>query len=69
MWDNSELSVKDVLKRRFAKIASNDPHVSSNYAEIRTPGQYPSTPNILMQSFLLSVLENCYLTGLNLIFD
>ena len=36
MWDNSELSVKDVLKKRFAKIASNDPHVSSNYAEIRT---------------------------------
>ena len=42
---------------------------SEHIYKIRTPGQYPSTPKFLMQSFLLSVLENCYLKGLNLIFD
>ena len=35
MWDNSQQSVKEELKRRFARISSNNTNVPNNYLDIR----------------------------------
>ena len=35
MWDKSKISVKEVLKQRFAKIAAKDQQVGDNIDEIR----------------------------------
>ena len=35
VWENSKQSVKEELKRRFARIASNNTNVPSNYLDIR----------------------------------
>ena len=36
VWENSKQSVKEELKRRFARISSSNTNVPSNYLDIRS---------------------------------
>ena len=35
VWEDSKRSVKDAIKRRFARMTGSDPHLPSSYQDIR----------------------------------
>ena len=35
MWEDSKRSVKDAIKRRFARMTGSDPNLPSSYQDIR----------------------------------